>query len=140
MHPIFPGMKRSIKLTPDPIDESSLIAERKISRQMGAVNYFSGIVREGEEGKMIEAIHYEAFEKMALHQFELIFSEIEQRWPIESIRLVHRIGNVSVNESSLWVEVVSPHRTEAFEACQWLIDEMKKRVPIWKHPKFVKSD
>ena len=130
-------MKRSIKLTPDPIDESSLTAERVISRQMGAVNYFSGIVREGEEGKMIESINYEAFEKMALHQFELIFDEIEQRWPIESIRLVHRTGTVPVNESSLWVEVVSPHRAESFEACQWLIDEMKNRVPIWKHPKFV---
>lgn len=133
-------MKRSIKLTIDPIDESSLINERKLSHQMGAVNYFSGIVREGEEGKMIEAINYEAFEKMALHQFELIFDEIEQRWPIESIRLVHRTGTVRVNESSLWVEVISPHRTEAFEACQWLIDEMKKRVPIWKHPMFRTSD
>jgi len=104
---------------------------------MGAVIYFSGIVREGEQGKKIDAIVYEAFEEMALHQFKLIFDEIEQKWPIESIRLTHRIGHVPVNESSLWVEVVSPHRQEAFEACAWLIDEMKKRVPIWKHPQFV---
>ena len=133
-------MKRSIKLTIHPIVESSLIAERKISREMGAVNYFSGIVREGEEGKKIKAINYEAFEKMVLHQFDLILNEIEERWPIESIRLVHRIGKVIVNESSLWVEVVSPHRNEAFEACQWLIDEMKKKVPIWKHPIFTQVD
>ena len=133
-------MKRSIKLTIHPIVESSLIAERKISREMGAVNYFSGIVREGEEGKKIKAINYEAFEKMVLHQFDLILNEIEERWPIESIRLVHRIGKVNVNESSLWVEVVSPHRNEAFEACQWLIDEMKKKVPIWKHPIFTQGD
>jgi molybdopterin synthase catalytic subunit len=133
-------MKRSIKLTIHPIVESSLVAERKISREMGAVNYFSGIVREGEEGKKIKAINYEAFEKMVLHQFDLILNEIEERWPIESIRLVHRIGKVNVNESSLWVEVVSPHRNEAFEACQWLIDEMKKKVPIWKHPIFTQVD
>jgi molybdopterin synthase catalytic subunit len=133
-------MKRSIKLTIHPIVESSLVAERKISREMGAVNYFSGIVREGEEGKKIKAINYEAFEKMVLHQFDLILNEIEERWPIESIRLVHRIGKVNVNESSLWVEVVSPHRNEAFEACQWLIDEMKKKVPIWKHPIFTQAD
>jgi len=133
-------MKRSIKLTIHPIVESSLIAERKVSREMGAVNYFSGIVREGEEGKKIKAINYEAFEKMVLHQFDLILNEIEERWPIESIRLVHRIGKVNVNESSLWVEVVSPHRNEAFEACQWLIDEMKKKVPIWKHPIFTQAD
>ncbi|MDA7627633.1 molybdenum cofactor biosynthesis protein MoaE [Verrucomicrobia bacterium] len=133
-------MKRSIKLTLEPIVESSLIAERKMSREMGAVNYFSGIVREGEEGKTIKAINYEAFDKMVLHQFDLILNEIEERWPIESIRLVHRTGTVKVNESSLWIEVISPHRTEAFEACQWLIDEMKKRVPIWKHPIFTKVD
>ena len=133
-------MKRSIKLTLEPIVESSLIAERKMSREMGAVNYFSGNVREGEEGRTIKAINYEAFEKMVLHQFELILNEIEERWPIESIRLIHRTGTVKVNESSLWIEVISPHRTEAFEACQWLIDEMKKRVPIWKHPIFTKVD
>ena len=133
-------MKRSIKLTLEPIVESSLIAERKMSHEMGAVNYFSGIVREGEEGKTIKAIKYEAFEKMVLHQFDLILNEIEERWPIESIRLVHRTGTVKVNESSLWIEVISPHRTEAFEACQWLIDEMKKSVPIWKHPIFTKVD
>lgn len=104
---------------------------------MGAVNYFSGIVREGEQGKKIDAIEYEAFEEMVMHQFNLILNEIESKWPIESIRLVHRIGHVPVNESSLWVEVVSPHRQEAFEASQWLIDEMKKRVPIWKHPQYV---
>ncbi|MBT5061908.1 MAG: molybdenum cofactor biosynthesis protein MoaE [Verrucomicrobia bacterium] len=133
-------MKRSIKLTLEPIVESSLIAERKMSREMGAVNYFSGIVREGEEGKTIKAIKYEAFEKMVLHQFDLILNEIEELWPIESIRLVHRTGTVKVNESSLWIEVISPHRTEAFEACQWLIDEMKKRVPIWKQPIFTEVD
>ena len=133
-------MKRSIKLTLEPIVESSLIAERKMSHEMGAVNYFSGIVREGEEGRTIKAINYEAFEKMVLHQFELILNEIEERWPIESIRLIHRTGTVKVNESSLWIEVISPHRTEAFEACQWLIDEMKKRVPIWKQPIFTEVD
>jgi molybdopterin synthase catalytic subunit len=130
-------MKRSIHLTKDFIDESVMVSSRTQSHQMGAVIYFSGIVREGEQGKKIDAIVYEAFEEMALHQFKLIFDEIEQKWPIESIRLTHRIGHVPVNESSLWVEVVSPHRQEAFEACAWLIDEMKKRVPIWKHPQFV---
>ena len=53
---------------------------------------------------------------------------------MESVRLVHRVGMVKVNEPSLWVEVVTPHRGEAFAACQWLIDEMKRVVPIWKKP------
>jgi molybdopterin synthase catalytic subunit len=69
---------------------------------------------------------------MVRHQFGLLFDEVEQRWPVASIRLVHRTGRVAVTEASLWVEVVTPHRGEAFAACQYLIDEMKKRVPIWK--------
>jgi molybdopterin synthase catalytic subunit len=59
---------------------------------------------------------------------------MEKRWPVEAVRLVHRIGAVEVNETSLWVEVVAPHRGEAFAACQFLIDELKKVVPIWKKP------
>jgi molybdopterin synthase catalytic subunit len=73
---------------------------------------------------------------MAVHQFEIIFNEVEKRWPVESVRLVHRIGVVPANESSLWVEVAAPHRGEAFQACQFLIDEMKRVVPIWKRPVF----
>lgn len=92
------------------------------------------MVREAEGKDKISAIEYECFQKMAEHQFYLLFDEIEKRWPIESVRLVHRIGVVKVNEASLWVEMVSPHRGEAFAACQWLIDEMKRVVPIWKKP------
>lgn len=101
---------------------------------MGAAIYFLGIVRGTEVEQKISAIEYEAFQKMAEHQFHLLFDEVQKRWPIESIRLVHRIGMVKVNEPSLWVEVVAPHRGEAFAACQWLIDEMKRVVPIWKKP------
>jgi len=101
---------------------------------MGAVVNFLGFVRGSEDGKTISAINYEAFEKMVTHQFNLLFDEVEKRWPIESVQLVHRIGVVRVNEPSLWVEVVAPHRGEAFAACQWLIDEMKRVVPIWKKP------
>ena len=101
---------------------------------VGAVVNFLGVVRGSEEGKSISAIEYEAFEKMVTHQFNLLFDEMEKRWPIESVRLVHRVGVVRVNEASLWVEIVAPHRGEAFAACQWLIDEMKRTVPIWKTP------
>jgi len=101
---------------------------------MGAAVYFTGVVRGSEDGSDIRAIDYEAFELMARHQFELIFQQIEKRWQIESVRLVHRTGVVPVNEPSLWVEVIAAHRGEAFAACQHLIDEMKRVVPIWKKP------
>jgi molybdopterin synthase catalytic subunit len=127
-------MKRQLTISTDPINEPALLAGRKASPEMGAVIYFLGIVRGTESEAAISGIEYEAFTKMAEHQFNLLFDEIEKRWPVESVRLVHRVGIVNVNEPSLWVEVVAPHRGEAFVACQWLIDRMKETVPIWKKP------
>ena len=127
-------MQRWLRIQKEPIDEAALGKQRTISRGIGAVIYFLGVVRDVEGDRNIAALDYEAFEKMATHQFEKIFDAVEKRWPIESIRLVHRVGTVTVNEASLWVEVAAPHRREAFEACQYLIDEMKKVVPIWKRP------
>src|SRR5579862_1984211 len=127
-------MRRQLIITNEPIDERALLAERSLSDGMGAVVYFVGVVRATEEDKEITALEYETFQRMAEHQFHLLFDEFEKRWPIESIRLVHRVGLINVKEPSLWVEVVAPHRGEAFAACQWLIDEMKRVVPIWKKP------
>jgi molybdopterin synthase catalytic subunit len=127
-------MNRWLRIQADPIDEAALLRERRISQGIGAVIYFLGVVRKQEGQQEIAALDYEAFEKMAVHQFHKIFDEVERRWPVETIRLVHRIGTVPVNEPSLWVEVTAPHRGEAFAACQFLIDEMKKVVPIWKRP------
>ena|SRR5687768_17343812 len=129
-------MKRWLRIQKEPIDEAALAAERSVSGGVGAVIYFLGIVRELEGERNVAALDYEAFEKMAVHQFEKIFDEVENRWPIESVRLVHRVGVVAANDASLWVEVAAPHRGEAFQACQFLIDEMKKVVPIWKRPVF----
>ena len=127
-------MKRELVLTQAPIDEAALVRGRVMSGGMGAAVYFAGVVRGSEEGAAIRAIDYEAFEPMVRRQFELIFDDVQKRWPIESVRLVHRLGVVAVNEPSLWVEVIAPHRGEAFAAGQHLIDEMKRLVPIWKKP------
>ena len=125
-------MKRFLLITSKPTDEASLVSQRTMSPGMGAAVYFTGVVRGTEEDKTIAAIEYEAFQKMVEHQFNLLFDEMAKRWPVESVRLVHRLGIVKVNEPSLWVEIIAPHRGEAFAACQWLIDEMKRVVPIWK--------
>lgn len=127
-------MFRELTLTAEPINEARLLARRKMSAGMGAAVGFLGVVRDTEADAAIRALDYEAFQKMAEHQFHRLFDEIERRWPVESVRLVHRVGVVRVNEPSLWVEVVAPHRGEAFAACQWLVDEMKRVVPIWKRP------
>jgi len=125
-------MKRELAITSLPIDEPALLAGRAMSSAMGAAIYFVGVVRGNEAGEAISALEYETFQKMAEHQFQLLFDEMEKRWPIESVRLVHRIGLVKSNEPSLWVEVIAPHRGEAFASCQWLVDRMKEVVPIWK--------
>ena len=133
-------MKRLLTISALPINEAALLASRDMSSDMGAVVYFLGVVRGTEAGTSINAIEYESFQKMAEHQFNLLLDEIEKKWPVESIRLIHRLGLVKTNEPSLWVEVVAPHRGEAFAACQWLIDEMKRVVPIWKKPVSIDSD
>ncbi|MBI4326852.1 MAG: molybdenum cofactor biosynthesis protein MoaE [Chloroflexi bacterium] len=127
-------MNRELTITTEAIDEAALLRQRALAADMGAVVYFLGVVRGTEENRTIRAIEYEAFHTMAEHQFHKLFDEMEQRWPVASVRLVHRIGVVPVHEPSLWVEVMAPHRGEAFAACQWLIDEMKRVVPIWKKP------
>ena len=127
-------MRRQLTITTEPIDVAALEGQRIVSGDMGAVVHFLGLVRGTESSKSISALEYEAFQRMAEHQFQLLFEQMEKRWPIESVRLVHRIGLVRVNEPSLWVEVAAPHRQEAFAACQFLIDEMKRVVPIWKKP------
>jgi molybdopterin synthase catalytic subunit len=128
-------MKRDLTISEAPIDEAGLLARREFSRTAGAVVCFSGIVRDTENGEPIQGLEYEAFERMARHQFNLLFDELEGRWPmIESVRLVHRVGTIGAGQPSLWVEVTAPHRGEAFGACEWLITEMKRTVPIWKKP------
>jgi molybdopterin synthase catalytic subunit len=125
-------MKRELTLTTEAIDEAALTVQRRMSAGMGAAVVFVGVVRGAEDGAAISALDYECFREMAAHQFGKLFDEMERRWPVESVRLTHRLGVVPVGEASLWVEVVSPHRGEAFAACQWLIEEMKRVVPIWK--------
>ena len=127
-------MLRQLTISAEPIVEADLICQRKLSPAAGAVVHFLGFVRGTEAGTVISSLEYEAFQRMAEHQFHLLFDQMEKRWPIESVRLVHRIGMVTVSEPSLWVEVIAPHRGEAFAASQWLIDEMKRVVPIWKKP------
>jgi len=127
-------MKRCLSITRDPIDEAGLVADRTLSSGMGAAVYFSGVVRGQEGTDAIVALDYSCFIPMAEHQFHRLFDRLAQRGSVESVRLIHRIGRVAVGESSLWIEVVSAHRAEAFAACQWVIDEMKQVVPIWKKP------
>jgi len=102
----------------------------------GAIVSFWGVVRELEGGREIEGIDYEAHEAMATHQLRLVANEAVSKFGIGHVIIHHRIGFVGVGESSLFLQVKAKHRQAAFEASEWMVDELKRKVPIWKRPKF----
>lgn len=120
-----------IQLTDEPIDHATL-TERVRSNQAGAVCVFLGTTREMTGEKRTTRLEYEAYPAMARKKLEALEAEARQRWPIQEVALVHRIGRLELGEISVVVAVSCPHRNQAFEACRWLIDTIKEVVPIWK--------
>jgi len=102
----------------------------------GAVVDFSGVVRKLEDGREIEGIHYESHKKMAEHQMRLIAQAAIGKFQLKQVVLHHRVGFVHAGEASLFLRVSALHRAAAFEASEWIVDELKKKVTIWKKPKF----
>ena len=102
----------------------------------GAVIDFWGVVRPLEEGREIEGIDYEAHREMAEHQLKRIAERAAERFGLKRVIIHHRTGFIALGEPSLFLQVASPHRSEGFKASQWIVDELKKKVPIWKRPRF----
>ncbi|MGD1018250.1 MAG: molybdenum cofactor biosynthesis protein MoaE [Verrucomicrobiia bacterium] len=118
-------------LTDQPIDRAE--AELgKFGGDVGGVVTFWGVVRDREDGNPIHALEYTAYREMVEHQFRKLLTETHEKWPLKRIRIVHRLGVIAVGEPSLLVRVEAAHRGEAFAAAQFIIDELKQRVPIWK--------
>ena len=101
----------------------------------GATVDFWGVVRRLEDGREIEGIDYEAHREMAEHQLRQIAEQAVEKFRLQRVIVYHRIGFIAVGEPSLFVRVASPHRSEGFRASQWIVDELKKKVPIWKKPR-----
>ena len=98
----------------------------------GAVVIFDGVVRNHSRGRRTLYLDYEAYEEMALKQMRALAHEGLRKFPIRNVALVHRLGRLEIGESSVFIAVFSGHRAAAFEACRWLIDTLKRNVPIWK--------
>ena len=134
MPPLQGGAGRAedqLLFTDKPIDQVE--AELgKFSGEVGGVVTFWGVVRGTEDGKAIHALEYTAYREMAEHQFRKLFAETRRKWPARRIRVIHRLGVIAVGEASLLVRVEAAHRGEAFAAAQFIIDELKQTVPIWK--------
>jgi len=102
----------------------------------GAIAMFDGIVRNNSRGRKTLYLEYEAYQEMALKQMEELISQALEKFPARDARIVHRLGRLEIGESSVFIAVASAHRAAAFDACRWLIDTLKKTVPIWKKEYF----
>ncbi len=104
----------------------------EVPESCGAVVSFWGQVRKHNEGKKVLRLEYSAYESLAVKEGLRIVTEALERFEVEAVRVIHRVGVLDIGEVAVVVEVASGHRGEAFEACRWVIDEVKQRVPIWK--------
>jgi molybdopterin synthase catalytic subunit/molybdopterin converting factor small subunit len=113
-----------------------LIANALKHASDGACAVFEGIVRDNTRGRRTLYLDYEAYEEMALKQMSELREQALQKFAVRDIALVHRLGRLQIGETSVLIVVASAHRAAAFEACRWLIDTLKKTVPIWKKEYF----
>jgi molybdopterin synthase catalytic subunit len=120
-----------IKLTTQPIDSSALVA-KATRKDAGAVVLFLGTTRELTNGRRTVTLDYEAYDEMAEKQLAELEAEARRKWPLVECSIVHRLGRVPLGEASVAIVVSTPHRADAFAAGQWLIDTLKRDVPIWK--------
>jgi molybdopterin synthase catalytic subunit len=118
-------------LTHDPLDVPALLAE-VADEGCGGTAVFVGTVRRSAEDGAVVGIDYSGYEAMAEAEFERIVAEARAQWPDARIALRHRLGYVATGEVSVAIAVAAPHRSAAFDACRFVIDQTKDRVPIWK--------
>ncbi len=124
-----------VEIVDEVIDTAAVMAAMKDGAD-GAVCVFDGIVRNNTRGRETLSLDYESYREMALGQMQELASEAVVRFGVRDVALVHRLGRLVVGETSVLIVVASAHRGVAFEACRWLIDTLKKQVPIWKRETF----
>ena len=127
------------RVTEEVIDAAALVAE-VVSPHDGAALLFLGVVRDHNDGRDVTHLEYDAYIEMAERMLETIVAEARARWDTGEIRVVHRVGRLEIGEASVAIAVASPHRDEAYQASRYVIEELKKRAPIWKREGYVESD
>jgi len=125
-----------VEITDAVIPAAEIVAEIKAGPD-GAVCVFDGMVRDNSRGRKTLYLDYEAYREMALEEMRGLAGEAVTKFGVRDVALVHRLGRLQVGETSVLVVVASAHRGAAFDACRWLIDTLKKTVPIWKKEQFV---
>jgi molybdopterin synthase catalytic subunit len=117
-------------LTDQPIDHGALM-RRVNAGDRGGLACFFGLVRNHHAGRSVQRLEYSAYAPMAEAECERIVAETEGRWPV-TVALQHRVGRLEIGETAVGIAVAGAHRDEAFAACRHVIEEVKRRVPIWK--------
>jgi molybdopterin synthase catalytic subunit len=126
---------KAFSLSDVAIDAASLLRALESGR-VGAVVTFEGRVRDHNEGRAVRGLAYEAYVQLAEAECARIIEEARARFEIAQAMCVHRIGELALGELAVWVGVSAAHRDAAFAACRYVIDEVKSRVPIWKHERY----
>jgi molybdopterin synthase catalytic subunit len=129
----------SFRFTQTTIDTES--ARREL-QDLGAGGYvsFEGWVRDQNEGQEVTRLEYEAFQELAVKEGDRIVAEALRRFPVKHALCIHRVGSLDLGDMAVWVGVSSAHRGEAFDACRYIIDEVKHRLPIWKKEHYRSGD
>jgi molybdopterin converting factor subunit 1 len=130
-----PKGRRYALIVRNAIDLQGTLAELKRGED-GAALVFEGVVRNQTRGRRTLYLDYEAYEDMALAQMESLAKQALKQFQVRDVALVHRLGRIEIGETSVLIAVASAHRAAAFEACRWLIDTLKRTVPIWKKEYF----
>jgi molybdopterin synthase catalytic subunit len=127
------------RLSDGPLDPGQLRRELQ-DPACGGYVAFEGWVRSANEGRTVMRLDYEAFAPLALREGERILTQARERFGVPHARCVHRVGPLLLGELAVWVGVSAVHRGEAFDACRYIIDEIKHRVPIWKKEYYTDGD
>jgi molybdopterin synthase catalytic subunit len=131
-------MKR-FAISPEPFEIAPL-RERLLTNTAGAYASFEGWVRDHNDGRAVGGLFYESYRELAEAEGERILEEAMQRFDITAAACVHRTGELALGDLAVWVGASAAHRGPAFDACRWIIDEVKSRVPIWKRERYVSGD
>lgn len=124
-------MEPIITITNERLDRTALV-DAIADPGVGGIVVFEGVVRDNARGKQVRYLEYDVYPEMAIAQIRAIVVEAEQRWGVERVAIAHRVGRLEIGEASVIIAVATPHRGEAFDACRFIIDTLKTRVPIWK--------
>jgi molybdopterin synthase catalytic subunit len=126
-------------ITTDPISPNSVVQHVRTDND-GAVNLFLGVVRDHNEGKSVSGMHYDVYHEMAERTLREIVAEAEALPGSGDVAAVHRVGELKIGEISVAIAAAAPHRAAAFDACRYVIEEIKKRLPVWKQERYITGE